>query len=156
MIDPRSITGTSRPGQRDSDQAPVTLHQRFDSRDPQQIAEYEATEAAAGMFRMALLSGNHDEAEAAWRDGLEEIEALRQAGTPWKEVPLASIGLSVRTLNLIEEQYGAILVGDLAGLTWDKFIRWPNAAECTWKEIVNCLQEGKRRHELAREERKDG
>lgn len=156
-IDPRSISASARPSDRgerilgEINRTVTTEQSHIRMGDARQIAEYEATEAAGGMFRMALLSGNKDEAEAAWRDGLEELATMRLADTPWREVPLACIGLTPKTQNLLEESYGALLVKDLDGLTWETLWQWPNAGPETWREIVRCLRDGKRRHKLARE-----
>lgn len=111
----------------------------------------EATEAATGLFRLALLHNNPNEAAAAWRSGREAIRDACWHGLEWEEVPLSDL-VDPRHANLIEEKRGALLVGEVADLTFEEWITWPNTGGRGWASFLEALRAGRERFQQLKKE----
>lgn len=130
----------------DVQQFPQRLRSRIDFTDPAERAAWAAVEAAAGMARYAMVTGNREEFEAAWERGRLAVQEVRHANTAFEDIPLAEL-LPVKVCNLIENFLQATTVGDLAGVDFEKFCSVPSLGPQSWTLVSQRLRAAKEAHQ---------
>lgn len=146
---PNCVRHASDRGDSDPYPSAVSNPRRNWFTDPVERAAWEATEGAAGRFRMALMTGNKEELVAAWRQGLADLAEIRDAGQSIEDVPLSDL-LSVKEASALEREHGAIFVRDLRRLTAGDVVTTPNFGVVAWGHLQQSIRERAERIEAAR------
>lgn len=104
---------------------------------------YKAAEAYGRRIALALAGGRYDLAKRVLNIAVYEIEAEPDT---IPERPLRDVGINDRTANMLEREFGAYLVGDLAAVTTEDLLRVDGVnlktVDHIWQSLLTAVLKG--------------